>query len=179
MEASAIQQLKLPDMWLLLALLPASGRLCPGDTACVRGSGISPFALSMRTITIWSKVMGTIAEGVEQLRPEQYYLRGRILEGRSAASWSDGVGNHLPPQWLNSLLLSPLFSPMENKYLTPQLLTKRNVMNITASVCQLQFPAALFGCHRLWLWQPQTVIGLMSFVTSYLMEKKKKRQYQK
>lgn len=50
MEASAIQQLKLPDMWLLLALLPASGRLCPEDTACVRGNGISPFALSMRSI---------------------------------------------------------------------------------------------------------------------------------
>lgn len=43
--------------------LPAFGRLCPGDTAHLTGSGMSPIALSMRSITIWSKVMGTTTEG--------------------------------------------------------------------------------------------------------------------
>lgn len=86
MEASAIQQLKLPDMWLLLALLPASGRLCPEDTACVRGNGISPFALSMRSIHHMVQSDGNNCRRVEQLRPEQYYLRGKTQEGRSAAT---------------------------------------------------------------------------------------------
>lgn len=43
--------------------LPAFGRLCPGDTARVRGSGMSPIALSMRSTTMWSPAMGTVAEG--------------------------------------------------------------------------------------------------------------------
>lgn len=87
MEASAIQQLKLPDMWLLLALLPASGRLCPEDTACVRGNGISPFALSMRSIHHMVQSDGNNCRRVEQLRPEQYYLRGKNT-GREKCSYT-------------------------------------------------------------------------------------------
>lgn len=77
MAVSAIQQLKWSDTGLLLALLPASRRLCPGDTACVRGSGMSPIALSRRSITIWSKVTGTIAEGSQAVEARALLPRGK------------------------------------------------------------------------------------------------------